>query len=42
MSKRTYFKRYLWTFDLIKNKPYITFEEIYEKFENSGFREERR
>lgn len=40
MSKRTYFKRYLWLFDLIKNKPYITLEEINEKFENSGFRKD--
>jgi predicted DNA-binding transcriptional regulator YafY len=32
MSKRTFFKRYVWLFDTIRNKPYITFKEIFEKF----------
>lgn len=35
MSKRTFFKRYIWLFDLIKNNPYITLNEIIEKFNNS-------
>lgn len=36
MSKRAYFKRYLWLYDLIKNKPYITFNEIAERFVSSS------
>lgn len=35
MSKRTFFKRYIWLFDLIKNNPYITLNEIVEKYNNS-------
>ena len=35
MSKRTFFKRYIWLFDLIKNNPYITLNEIIEKYNNS-------
>jgi predicted DNA-binding transcriptional regulator YafY len=35
MSKRTFFKRYIWLFDLIKNNPYITLYEIIEKFNKS-------
>ncbi|MDY0388464.1 MAG: WYL domain-containing protein [Methanolobus sp.] len=35
MSKRTFFKRYIWLFDLIKNNPYITLNEIIEKFNKS-------
>mgnify|MGYP003583522179 CR=1 FL=1 len=38
MSKRTFFKRYLWLYDTIKNKPYITFNEISAKFDNSSFK----
>jgi len=37
MSKRTFFKRYIWLFDLIKNNPYITLNEIVEKYNNSVF-----
>ena len=37
MSKKTFFKRYLWLFDLIKNNKYITLEEIEEKFYRSDF-----
>lgn len=37
MSKRTFFKRYIWLFDLIKSNPYITLTEIIEKFNNSIF-----
>lgn len=35
MSKRTFFKRYIWLFDLIKNNPYITLNETIEKYNNS-------
>lgn len=35
MSKRTFFKRYIWLFDLIKNNLYITLNEIIEKYNNS-------
>jgi len=35
MSKRTYFKRYIWLFDLIKNNPYITYKEIVGKYNSS-------
>ena len=35
MSKRTFFKRYIWLFDLIKSNPYITLNKIIEKFNNS-------
>jgi predicted DNA-binding transcriptional regulator YafY len=35
MSKRTFFKRYIWLFDLIKNNSYITLNEIIEKYNNS-------
>ena len=40
MSKRTFFKRYLWIFDTIKNNQYISLEGIIEKFEHSGFKED--
>ena len=36
MSKRTFFKRYIWLFDLIKNNSYITLNEIIEKYNNSS------
>jgi predicted DNA-binding transcriptional regulator YafY len=35
MSKRTFFKRYILLFDLIKSNPYIRLNEIIEKFNNS-------
>ena len=35
MSKRTFFNRYIWLFDLIKNNSYITLNEIIEKYNNS-------
>lgn len=35
MSKRTYFKRYIWLFEQVQNNPYITFEEIEDRFFNS-------
>lgn len=35
MSKRTFFKRYIWLFDLIKNNPYVTLNVIIEKYNNS-------
>ena len=37
MSKRTFFKRYIWLLDLIKNNQYISFDEIAAKFKNSDF-----
>lgn len=37
MSKRTFFKRYIWLFDLIRNKPYITLNEILENYKHSVF-----
>lgn len=40
MSKRAFFKRYLWLYDTIKNKPYITFNEIAVKFDNSNFKDD--
>ncbi|BDX37829.1 WYL domain-containing protein [Tenuifilaceae bacterium CYCD] len=40
MSKRAFFKRYLWLYDTIKNKPYITFNEIADKFDNSNFKDD--
>ncbi len=40
MSKRAFFKRYLWLYDLIKNKPYISYDEIEEKFFKSEFRDD--
>lgn len=36
MSKRTYFKRYLWLYDLIKTQSYISFQEIEERFYKSS------
>lgn len=41
MSKRTFFKRYLWLYDLIKNNPYITYDEIEENFFKSDFRDDK-
>ncbi len=40
MSKRAFFKRYLWLFDVIKRNRYITFKELAHKFENSDFRDD--
>lgn len=41
MSKRAFFKRYLWLFDLIKNKPYISYDEIEDKFNFSEFKDDK-
>ncbi|NEW81265.1 MAG: WYL domain-containing protein [Mariniphaga sp.] len=40
MSKRVFFKRYLWLFEVIKNNKFITFSEIADKFNNSGLWED--
>ena len=40
MSKRVFFKRYLWLFEVIKNNKFITFNEIADKFNNSGLWED--
>ena len=35
MSKRAFFKRYIWLFDTINSHPFISLKEINEKFNNS-------
>ena len=38
MSKTTFIKRYLWLFDLIKNKQCISYKEIADQFSNSDLK----
>lgn len=40
MSKRTFFKRYLWLIDTITHNPYIKYEEIEDRFNRSDLKDD--
>ncbi|NJO70503.1 MAG: hypothetical protein HC830_15550, partial [Bacteroidetes bacterium] len=40
MSKRTFFKRYIWLYDLISNNPGIDYKTMEDRFFKAAFRDE--